>query len=288
LNQQEDIGITLHKVSQTLGWEKKQLIERLGVTQKEYDRLSRDFNKIPVYKLYKLSKGLDIDPGRFMKGEIDYEVLYQHQNGNLPELKQKYKESPTSRIRTVQNAIDYLDVFSREHVFKILRKLQINFASLKHPESLVNVRLIDDIYIEMMKLGYKADFFKSLAKEGAINYKNSLPFYGRFKGISSPKELYENFFDDHIRYIDRNWDYKILSSSDKEMVFEVKTSESLQEITKKKAFGSWGFTMHRVGFAQGLFSYIGMEGLNVKLLKTIHEGEKSCTYKIEYPEYTYH
>ncbi len=278
----ENIEKTLIKISRTLDWDCKELCDHLGLTVRELRAFKNNFQNIPLYKIYDFAEKLHLDPGRVIEGNIDFDTLYKHKNGYPFELPDRYTQYPKSRMRTVQNAIDFLEAFSFRDCFIILRKLQVSYASLIEPEESINVRLVDDIYNEMLNLGYRDRFFVALAKEGALNYKNCLSFYQRFKGIRTPKQLYENFFDDHIKYLDQNWDYKIVKSTQKEMTFNVVTNQQLQETVKKKHFGCRGFTMHRIGFAQGLFNYLGLDGLKVKLNKSIHDGHDFCQYSFKY------
>ena len=272
---------TLHKIQDTLRIPSEMYCDVLGVPPEEINP-----QNIPMSGLDRLAHALRLDVENLLNGEIDYQTLYQHHyHGKKAALPEKYTCNLSSRMRTAQNIIDYLELYSPFHAQLITKKLQINPSTFYDLEKKISVALVNDLYKQMAYFNFTGHDFYKAGYLGALKFKNSPAFYQKFKAVRTPHELYELFFGQQVKYLEQNWDYKIVKVSKNKCTFRVTTRPEISDIFHTTHFGTPGFCSHKAGFGAGLLEYLQISALRVQETKCFHRNDPYCEFEIEWADY---
>ena len=238
-------------------------------------------SNIPMDNIDVFLKNFQLDLDNVWKEQIDYQAIYEHYHGNPYYLPEKYSNFANTRIRTINNALDYIALISGQYSReKILRKAQISELALDNADSFINVSLLNEIFTAIRDYGFSNQNSIEIGKSSSKKFKDS-PLGRSITSNQTPSSAYE-FLLSNTHLVEKNMDYRILKSSNNSITFKHITSKPTQEYFKIKNLGSDVFCYNIMGFVSGFLQYTKKRDAIVNKLTCVHSGDSSCRYEILY------
>lgn len=277
------IWVTIKKIQHTLGWNEKELLERMNLNVKAYRSLHIRRNGPSVYSIQELVNGIGLSVESVATGSIDYKALKERSIGNLVYVPDRYAEAAFSKIRTSINLLAYLETrLGWQMKRNILNHFQMSEALFYDPEAKINFRFPTDLCRYLVTSGYSQSIFYEMGAYSLVTNKQT-PLGEKLSLLGSPEVLYERIFTEIARQsFDQNCDYKLMSLNSRECTVEARFSDVLKDGLNLKKPGNIFACSVRGGSFSSFTGYIDLPFSRVVEVTCIHRGDSHCKYKITF------
>lgn len=228
---------------------------------------------------YHFADLLEVDFQNLSNGKIDLEALSEHLKGNKNYLPTRYQNYAQSKVRTINNVLDFLDAHQRR---RMLRKLQINEQILTDPDRQVCGQMLMDLFYAIHKEGVAVEAFRGIGFRASQKYKPIFLKAGDIQAGSSAKLVYELAIHKLDQHVEKNMQYKIEKMDVNKLLLVVTTREDLQDALKIKIFGNQPHCFNIMGWYEGILTFSKDQPAIVKKVACVHQGDSGCRYEIEY------
>jgi hypothetical protein len=274
---------TLERIQVTLNFSSEQYLSILQLNQREYNRVLSGEHAVSSSLISRLAEQLDLCPNNILSGKIDFKALSAHFSGNPTLLPEKYAFAALSKRRTSIHLLNTIELnYGWRTRERVIRQLQVNESILSSPDAPISMRFPLDLFEIIQGL----DPRKNIIFEMGQGYV-STNFYSKlgeiYRGLSSPKKLYERTFPDLASiYYETNTIYRLMKLSEYHCVVEATPNPQLIEAFKTKRIGSLGACQQKLGAFASLPLYQSLPLAKIHETACIHKGDPSCLFYVDF------
>lgn len=286
----EQLLFAITKIQDLLELTNKEMAGLFDVSEKKYNRYIENPNNLPLGALKYFSETLELDHNNLISGIIDYQTLFERWGkGVTNTIPSKYQKSAGSRVRTIGKMLLPIEKVMGDHfVEKILWHFQLNRELLDCRDQLVNVNLIVDLFHHLRENWNFTEYnFKDIGLNSHSNqFDHNL--YLEIGNCSGPYKLYEKIFTELTPHYEKNFDYKILKLTKSKMVLECLQKRERTEALNRPIICSPDSCAYREGIIASMPRMIGLNDGSLKTLKSVHQGDHSTVYEVEFHSSSLH
>lgn len=237
-----------------------------------------------VNLLERVSNYYAIKYDELLSGKINFQNLSLRFDGPGNVMPEIYLKAAYGRKRASISAVHFLE----EHVgwrlrLDAIRKLQISESVLQDPFAPISMQFMTDLcdYLVQRKFN-NLDFFRMGTFIHETN-KNGL-IARIFSEFTSPKEAYEFFFNDCMKFFEQNCLYVIKQISETSLIVDCITNPHVAAEAGKRHLGSAHICMFKSGIIASIPCYLGLPISKVKETSCVHNGGNVCRLEIDFTE----
>lgn len=145
----------------------------------------------------------------------------------------------------------------------------------------VSVQLASDmLQFIASKVALSNEEYSQLGLLNSQYFKNT-EFGEYLSKASDITELYERFLN-VVNNLEENWFYKIQYADGEKVIINSYPADKLADAYKRRDYSSLTFTKFRSHVGAHLTRYIGLEGAEPTVTKSIHHGDSYCQFNISF------
>lgn len=259
---------------------------KLRISNSKVSKIAND-GSIEVYQLPKLNDTFGISTDKFLSGDFDMKCIMSMLNNNQNFLPTKYRINPGSKMKTFNFMLKYYQkIFPYSNLKEIHQTFQIGKTQLLDQEAKINVSLLTDFLKYMKMKCYQRNYRAIDISYKTGNYASfeiGQSFLGKkIKTESKASNLFEKFFTELIPHFENNYQYKIKSCKNNEMVIESSQQQENLEKTKGLNSGSEMLCQYKMGILSMLPCLIGQPAATLEKTSSLYRKDKVNTYEIYY------
>ncbi|MEO5971482.1 MAG: hypothetical protein ABIQ95_16280 [Bdellovibrionia bacterium] len=274
---------TLERIQVTLNFSPEEFLSILELNQRDYDQVLSGERAVSSSLISRLAEQLDLCPNNILSGKIDFKALSAHFSGNPTLLPERYAFAALSRRRTSIHLLNTIELnYGWRTRERIIRQLQVNESILSSPDAPISMRFPLDLFEIIQTLDRRKNVIFEMGRGYvSTNYYSKLGEL--YRGLSSPKKLYERTFPYLASiYYETNTIYRLMKLSDSHCVIEATPNPQLIEAFKTKFIGSLGACQQKLGAFASLPLYHSLPLAKIHETACIHKGDPSCLFHVDF------
>jgi hypothetical protein len=227
---------------------------------------------VPIVDRFNLS--LD----SIIEGRVDFAAVSQHCLGNDIYIPERYTVGAYSRRRTMRYLLEYVEThLGIDERSRIMRQLQVPERALDLLDEKININFAVDLMKELAQRGAPTDFFRGMGSYSIRKTKN-LPFAAELAASRTVMELYENYVEDKVKWLEKNSVYKYIAIDGESFIIEARNNEEVIDSLKDKKYGSRQACEYKIGVMTHIAEYAGFPAVRAEKLQCIHQGDECCRW----------
>jgi predicted hydrocarbon binding protein len=277
---------SLREIQDVLGSTEGELASLLGLSRSSYRRYRASGRSLPVESVFQLTDRLPIGFEKLMTGEIDFEALHEHSNGNLDYLPARYRDGDFSKRRTSVNALYFIENHLGPTAKKnLLKHFQVSAEAFRDPDRTINIHFITDVLNYLQRYGHQKESFVQIGRYSTdTNLRSHLAEV--YAECRTPGEMYDKLINALIANYDENFQYRLTKLTSRNAVIRVYQKPETEAALKLKRYGCEPICWMRVGLTAALPRYNGLPEAVVNKTKCVFNGDECCEMEIDY-EFAY-
>ena len=271
-----DLCTKIGKIKEELNFSHGEFADFIGISSSACEGYLTGKKSLSPFILSTLCSKLNISEERFLDGSYDRDILLdQSKSPGMSLMAKKYELGAGSRIRSVFNIMNYLEVslgsIVKDHA---MRHLQINESVFENLDSMVNLQIFDDLYSFLEKYYICEDEIKLIGASSIGVYSKTLEKIEDLKSVYTPHKLVETHFDEILPQIDVNFNYELVRLNKDVAIVRSKISHYVKDNLKKNWHGSKYIDFHRMGYASVVTTYGGFHQTKIEIKEIEAQGER--------------
>jgi hypothetical protein len=275
---------SVEKLRKTARLKHSEVAELLMITDRHYKGRYESSRPPHAMGVLSLTRKFELDPRKFIAGNIDWAVLTRRIQGDMTALPERYEVAANSRRRTSIHVLSYLKRTKGDnYVHDLVRKFDLTEAAFVDPNQFVNINLLTDLSDFLVTQGAtKRDLYEMGAESSRVN-KNM--------GFSRPileslkiKDAYQLQIDHLMGYFDRNYQYRVGQLKDDFCTLESVQNKEVTDALRVKWHGSTNVCAVREGVIASFPQCFGLPRANVYETHCVHRGDPKCIFAIYFEE----
>lgn len=115
---------TIDNIKHKLNIDDGALADMMELSLRKLARAKGNYTKLPLSSLFNLSQYLGISLRNMEVGNIDYDALFEHYQGNKCFIPKRYQKYQKSKISTINNCLSFVEEhLSLAHVNEIKKRV---------------------------------------------------------------------------------------------------------------------------------------------------------------------
>lgn len=277
-------GDTFERIRLTTNTGMSDWYDLLQLSWFEYQQLKLGIIKPSEKLIERVSEKFSLSFEGLISGLIDYRALALRYEEPSKIISDTYVKAAYGRRRASIAAVNFLEKNVNWRLrLDAIRKLNISENFLQDPFAPISMQFMTDLcdYLSQRQF-QKSDFFAM----GAYTYEaNKQGLMARiFSELTSPKEAYEFFFQDCMKFFERNCSYSITQINDTSLTFECLTDSHVAAESGMRHLGSIPVCQFKSGIIASVPCYLGLPISKIKEISCVHVGDSICRSEIDFTE----
>ncbi len=278
---------TLERLRLGFEWEhgqsRRDWLDLLALTSRQYQAFVLGEKSLSRSSLNRLAAKIDVDPDEILAGELDFRDLCLHFSQRGSELPDRYRVASFGRRRTTITSLDFVEEHFGWNVrHQTLRHFKLGEGALALPMAPISSRFPTDLCEYLARahgLGL-ADFFRMGAHSQKANLGTLIDdVFSRSRG---PRELYETFFGDMMKFFEQNSIYSIRSLGDEHCQVEMASQPDVSAALGVTHLGSEAICRLKSGIFISAMGYLDLPYAQVEETRCVHLGDDVCRFEIDF------
>ncbi|MBL6992264.1 MAG: hypothetical protein ISR65_20945 [Bacteriovoracaceae bacterium] len=243
-----------------------------------------NFQDLDLFLWAEFCEKLGISLHSLVEDCVDYDAVFQQYYGNKNYIPKKYQAQDSSRMFTFATVIEYLqNRVDQSLATEILAHHQISTLALDNKLQGIDISLIIGSHGLVEKRGYDKQYSFEMGQYAIKKFMKTNPIKIDKNLIKNVYHLYEKFHEEDIKFLDKNWDYKIEKLDAKKCVIKSVATQRNQEKFKQKAISNQYVDAYRSGVFSSVGAFLGYPHLKVTQLKSAVDGDPYSLFEAEFP-----
>lgn len=274
---------TLRRIQKTVKKSDPEFAAMLGMNSKRFTWYASRRRDLPASAIIELTQRLPVSFERVFLGTVDFNALAAHVNQkNASYIPERYRLAAFSKRRTSLNALYFIDKHYGKDLKRIvLSHLQVDEGVFNDPEASINIFFINDLLNYLTRYGHTAGHFVQIGKYSTDTNRLG-PIGSALKECATPRTMYDKIVNELSTRFDENFDYRIVSLSDKSVVIQARQREQTEDGLKMKIYGSEPICWMRIGLCAAVPRYQGLPEASFRKTKCVHSGDECCEMELDF------
>ena len=229
---------------------------------------------INAFELMRIARNLKIDGKSLLNGDFDLQRTAKILGGNKLSIPNKYELGMFSSSTSLKNLVNQFSRFGMKNY--VLNKIQVD-ESFMHNHRPLSVNAVNDA-LYLVKDFISIEDLKNYSKANARDFLTKS--YGQVVQQETSKEKVVEAMLSVAHYVERNWDYKIISNDSGNYTIESEQSEQMLDHSPKKIYTNSYINEMRTYFFYYFMELCGFKNHDVQITSQEFNINSKMTFKV--------